>query len=141
MTPEQIRAAITADPAILALVPDTIALAAALQAPVLRSLAVEDVFDSLYTTGDYSTLKAAQLSGNPLAVAAFDTLRDAKSLGPGRVQLGLPATAGLLDQLQGAGLLTQAGRDALTARATEISGPGEFEVRCAIFADNGGLLV
>lgn len=141
MTPEEIRAAIAASPDLLALVPDTVALAAALQAPSSRPLDVEEVFDSLYTTGDYSTLKAAQLSGNPLAVAAFETLRDAKSIGPGRVRLNLPATSGLLDQLQAANLLTQVGRDALENRATILSGPSEFDVRCAIFADDGGLLV
>ena len=141
MTPQEIRDTITADPALQALVPDTEALSAAIRITDTRPLAVEEVFDSLYTTGDYSTLKAAQLSGNPLAVAAFETLRDAKTIGPGRVGLNLPATAGLLDQLQAAGLLTQGGRDALTERATTLTGPSEFEVRCAIFADDGSLLV
>jgi hypothetical protein len=141
MTPQEIRDAIAAAPALLALVPDTVAISAAMQSASSRPLAVEDVFDSLYTTGDYSTLKAAQLAGSPLAVAAFETLRDAKTIGPGKVNLALPATVDLLDQLQAAGLLTQAGRDALTARAATVTGPSEFEVRCAIFADDGSLLV
>lgn len=84
---------------------------------VQQSISVEDVFDSLFTTGDYVALKTAQLNGNPLAVMAFATLDDAKHIGPGRVHLGLAGTAGLLEQLVSAGLLSEAGMAALAARA------------------------
>lgn len=80
------------------------------------SIAVEDVFDVLFASGDYVTLKTAQLAANPLAVMAFAVLADAKAIGPGKVNLASPVTSGLLDQLQAAELLSQAGRDALAAR-------------------------
>lgn len=77
------------------------------------SIRVEDVFDVLYASGDYVTLKQAELAGNPLAVLAFAFLRDAKQIGPGTVNLDAPATVTQFDALQAAGLLSQAGRDAL----------------------------
>jgi hypothetical protein len=91
----------------------------AMQAPVVHSLPVEDVFGVLFVTGDYLTLKTAQLGGDLRAVLAFSVLADAKALGPGRVDLQSPATVQLLDQLQEPpALLSPAGRAALTARAT-----------------------
>ena len=87
------------------------------QPPRTVSVAVEDVFDTLFATGDYVTLKTAQLAGNSLAVMAFGILADAKAIGPGKVNLQSPVTVGMLDQLQAAELLSQAGRDALDARA------------------------
>lgn len=87
------------------------------QPPRTVSVAVEDVFDALFASGDYVTLKTAQLAGNPLAVMAFGMLADAKSIGPGKVNLASPVTVGMLDQLQAADLLSQAGRDAIAARS------------------------
>lgn len=84
----------------------------------LVSLLVEDVFDTLYFSGDYLTLKSAQLAGNPLAALAFSVLDDAKRLGVGKVKLDAAPTVVLLSQLRDSGLLTQAGIDALHARAT-----------------------
>jgi hypothetical protein len=77
---------------------------------------VEDVFATLYQTGDYVTLKQAQLAGNPLAVLAFGFLLDAKQLGSGMVDLDAPATIAQFDALEAAGLLSQVGRDALDAK-------------------------
>ena len=77
---------------------------------------VEDVFATLYQTGDYVTLKQAQLAGNPLAVLAFGFLLDAKQLGAGMVDLDAPATIAQFDALEAAGLLSQVGRDALDAK-------------------------
>lgn len=79
------------------------------------SIAVEDVFNILYVAGDYAVLKHAQMSGNPLAALAFAFLTDAKILGPGRVDLDAAPTVAQFDVLQDAGLLSQAGRDALDA--------------------------
>lgn len=89
----------------------------------VRSLRVDEVFDVLFASGDYSTLKAAQLQGHQDAVLAFEMLKDAKQIGPGLVNIEHPSTVGMFDGLQGAGLLTQAGRDALTERATEQVSP------------------
>lgn len=88
------------------------------QPGVVRSIKVEDVFDVLFASGDYMTLKMAQMQGNPLAAMAFAVLDDAKRLGPGTVNLLATATAELLGNLKGAALLSQAGDDALLARAT-----------------------
>lgn len=88
------------------------------QADVIGSLSVSDVFDCLYESGDYATLKAAQLAGNPEAIAAFEMLYDAKNIGRDKVNLALATTIAQLDALEAAGLLSQAGRLAVTAKAT-----------------------
>lgn len=82
------------------------------------SLSVEDVFDSLYVTGDYATLKAAQLANQPAAVMAFAALYDAKNIGKNQVNFALQTTTDLLDGIETAGSLSAAGRAALLARAT-----------------------
>lgn len=86
------------------------------------SLKVEDVFDALFATGDYMTLKTAQLQGNPLAVMTFAVLDDAKRIGSGMVNLNAIPTAQMLTELQGAELLSATGYAALVALATV---PGE----------------
>lgn len=82
------------------------------------SLKVEDVFDTLFATGDYVTLKMAQLQGSPLAVMAFAVLDDAKRIGSGMVNLNAVPTAQMMTQLQGAELLSATGYAALVALAT-----------------------
>jgi hypothetical protein len=94
---------------------------------VMVSIPVEEVFDALFTSGDYLSIKQAQMGGNPVAAMCFAVLDDTKRIGPGRVNLELPGTKGLLDQLQSASLLTQGGRDALTARATVIKRASEIK--------------
>ena len=89
---------------------------------VMVSLKVEDVFDTLFSTGDYMTLKMAQLQGNPLALMAFAVLDDAKRIGSGMVNLNATPTAQMMTQLQGAELLSATGYAALVALATV---PGE----------------
>ena len=85
----------------------------------LVSIAVEDVFDALFSSGDYMALKSAQLQGDPQAAMVFSVLDDSKRLGAGKVDLTSPITGALLDALQASGLLSQAGRDALTAKASK----------------------
>ena len=87
--------------------------------PQMVSIAVEDVFDVLFSSGDYMTLKTAQLQGNPQAVMAFAVLEDSKHIGSGKVDLASPITSGLLDALQAETLLTQAGWDAMNAKASK----------------------
>lgn len=99
------------------------AILSAGQPDVQVSILVEDVFVVLFASGDYMTLKAAQLQGNSDAAMAFAVLADAKNIGPGKVDVFSPITAGLLDKLQTASLLTQAGRDALSQRATQKAQP------------------
>ena len=87
--------------------------------PAPRSLRVEEVFDVLFASGDYLTLKQAQLQGNAVAVLAFAALADAKALGPGTVNLTMATTGTMFDQLQTAGLLSVAGRAALVAKGSQ----------------------
>ena len=137
MTADEIRAAIAADPALQALVPDTQAIAAALSAgrmrwkhteigvgtviEVLGLAAANPVLDALYAAPDYRHVK-------PL-------------LDQGRLRLDAVAQAGMLQPLVTGGLLTQAQLDALVARAKEPAPVDEYDVRMAIYNDDGSLKV
>ena len=134
MTAEEIRAAIAADPALQALVPDTQAIAAALSVgrtryvetqigvgtiiEVLGLAAANPVLDALYTSPDYRHVK-------PL-------------LDQGRLRLDVVAQAGMLQPLVTGGLLTQAQLDALIARAEEADPVDEYQVRIAIHYNADG---
>ena len=135
MTADEIRAAIAADPALQALVPDTVALATALSVgrtryvetnigvgtiiEVLGLAAANPVLDALYAAPDYRHVK-------PL-------------LDQGRLRLDVVAQAGMLQPLVTGGLLTQAQLDALIARAKEPAPVDEYAVRVAIYNDDGSL--
>ena len=137
MTADEIRAAIAADPALQALVPDTQAIAAALSVgrtryvetqigvgtiiEVLGLAAANPVLDALYAAPDYRHVK-------PL-------------LDQGRLRLDVVAQAGMLQPLVTGGLLTQAQLDALIARAKEPAPVDEYAVRVAIYNDDGSLRV
>ena len=137
MTAEEIRAAIAADPALQALVPDTVALAAALSVgrtryvetnigvgtiiEVLGLAAANPVLDALYAAPDYRHVK-------PL-------------LDQGRLRLDAVAQAGMLQPLVTSELLTQAQLDAIVARAKEPAPVDEYDVRMAIYNDDGSLKV
>lgn len=137
MTHDEIRAAIAADPALQALVPDTQAIAAALSVgrtrwkhteigvgtiiEVLGLAAANPVIDALYASPDYRHIK-------PL-------------LDQGRLRLDVVAQAGMLQPLVTGELLTQAQLDALIARAKEPAPVDEYAVRVAIYNDDGSLKV
>lgn len=137
MTADEIRAAIAADPALQALVPDSQAIADALSAgrtrwkhteigvgtiiEVLGLAAANPVLDALYASPDYRHVK-------PL-------------LDQGRLRLDVVAQAGMLQPLVTGGLLTQAQLDALIARAKEPAPVDEYAVRVAIYHDDGSLRV
>lgn len=89
------------------------------QVDIVGSIPVDDVFDVLYESGDYITLKSAQMAGNPVAALAFAALYDAKQIGKNAVNFALPTTIASLDQLEAAQLLSVAGRSALIARSTQ----------------------
>ena len=134
MTADEIRAAIAADPALQALVPDTVAIAAALSAgrtrwkptdigvgTIIEALglaAANMVLDALYASPDYRHVK-------PL-------------LDQGRLRLDVVAQAGMLQPLVTGGLLTQAQLDALIARAKEADPVDEYQVRVAIHYNADG---
>lgn len=137
MTADEIRAALAADPALQALVPDTQAIAAALSVgrtrwkhteigvgtiiEVLGLAAANPVLDALYAAPDYRHVK-------PL-------------LDQGRLRLDAVAQAGMLQPLVTGGLLTQAQLDALIARAKEPAPVDEYAVRVAIYNDDGSMRV
>ena len=137
MTADEIRAAIAADPALQALVPDTQAIAAALSVgrtrwkhteigvgTIIEALglaAANPVLDALYASPDYRHIK-------PL-------------LDQGRLRLDVVAQAGMLQPLVTGELLTQAQLDALVARAKEPDPVDEYAVRVAIYNDDGSLRV
>ena len=137
MTHDEIRAAIAADPALQALVPDTKAIADALSVgrtrwkhteigvgtviEVLGLAVANPVLDALYAAPDYRHVK-------PL-------------LDQGRLRLDAVAQAGMLQPLVTGGLLTQAQLDALIARAKEPAPVAEYDVRMAIYNDDGSLKV
>lgn len=133
MDTQAIRAAIAASPELQALADagNLAGVAAALSAAQpheLQAMKVADMFDVLFKSGDYEALKMAQLAGDPRAVFAFATLADARTLGPGLVNLELTATAALLDRLQQEPiLLSQAGREALVAAATVQPDPIDWQ--------------
>lgn len=134
MTADEIRAAIAADPALQALVPDSQAIADALSAgrtrwkhteigvgtiiEVLWLAAANPVLDALYASPDYRHVK-------PL-------------LDQGRLRLDVVAQAGMLQPLVTGGLLTQAQLDALIARAKEPAPVDEYAVRVAIHYNADG---
>lgn len=137
MTADEIRAALAADPALQALVPDSQAIADALSAgrtrwkhteigvgtiiEVLGLAAANTVLDALYASPDYRHVK-------PL-------------LDQGRLRLDTVAQAGMLQPLVTGGLLTQAQLDALIARAKEPAPVAEYDVRVAIYNDDGSMKV
>jgi len=136
MTADEIRAAIAADPALQALVPDTVAIAAALSVgrmrwkhteigvgtiiEVLGLAAANPVLDAIYASPDYRHVK-------PL-------------LDQGRLRLDSEFVRGALQTMVPA-LLTQAQRDALVARAAVADPVSEYDVRVAIYNDDGSLRV
>lgn len=136
MTHDEIRAAIAADEVLQALVPDTVALATALSAgrtrfahteigvgtiiEVLGLTTANAVLDVIYSTQDYRHVK-------PL-------------LDQGRLRLDSPFVRATLQAMVPA-LLTQVQCDDLLARAQVPDPIGEFDVRCAIFNDDGTLRV
>jgi hypothetical protein len=136
MTHDEIRAAIAADPALQALVPDTQALAAALSAG--RTLYVET------NIGVGTIIEVLGLSvANPVldAIYASPDYRHVKPLlDQGRLRLDSEFVRGALQTMVPT-LLTQAQRDALVARAAVADPVSEYEVRCAIYADDGSLRV
>lgn len=137
MTHDEIRAAIGANPALQALVPDTVALAAALSSGRMRYKPLEI---GTGTIVEVLTLDVA----NPVidAIYAEPKYRHIKPLlEQGRLRLDIAAMGGTLQPLVVAGLLSQPQLDALIARAKEPDSVGEFDVRCAIFADDGSLRV
>lgn len=140
MTPDEIRAVVVTAPDLRAAADggNWSEIAAAIADTPGASISVEDVFDALFLSGDYAAIKAAQLAGTASAVMAFSTLVDAKTLGPGMVNLDTAATRALFDALESDGLLTSAGRAALDARRP-LSVVTPAQVELALKHDDGSM--
>lgn len=148
MTPEQIRAAIADSPQLLALVPNTEALAAALSTGRKRRAShfasergILERFPGGPIAADalLSKLEAFSSIGHPMSSIvkrALKFLAQAEGL-----DIGSPATQGLLDALQAGSVLTADEVAGVKAMALVDDPVTEFEVRVAIFADDGTLRV
>ena len=86
--------------------------------PVVGGVSVEQLFEVLYSSGDYLALKQAQMTGVQEVVLAFAILSDAKQFGSGMVDMSSPYTAGLLHSLVSKDLLKQPSVDLLVSIAT-----------------------
>lgn len=143
MTAEEIRAAIAADPELQALV--------ALQALVPASQAIADALSVGRTRWKHTEIGVGTIievlglaAANPVldALYASQDYRHVKPLlDQGRLRLDVVAQSGMLQPLVTGGLLTQAQLDALVARAKEPAPVSEYDVRVAIYNDDGSLKV
>lgn len=136
MTPDEIRAAISADPELQALVPDTQAIANALSAGRTR-----------YVETQIGVGTIIEVLGLATANAVLDVIYSAPDyrhvrplLDQGRLRLDSAFVRGALQSMVPA-LLTQEQRDALVARAAVSDPVNEYDVRMAIYNDDGSLRV
>lgn len=148
MTPEQIRAAIGASQELQALVPDTNALAAAMSAG--RKLTVSHFASErgilerfaggpLAADALLSKLEAFASTTHPMASIVRRALKFLAQ--PEGLDVGSPATQGLLDALGAGGVLTEQEVSGIKAMALADAPVPEFDIRRAIFADDGTLRV
>jgi len=143
MNLQEIRNAITADPTILALVPNTVALAEALSEgrTVMGTVGRADFAGWAAASGmrskiqDFSTTTGHPLRDSSLAI--LDVLQGAAET----IDFAMPQNMGILNAWVGLGHLSEEHHSALIVMATKPSVVTEYEVRQAIFADNGDILV
>lgn len=141
MTPDDIRAAIQADTALQALMPDTHAIAAALsvgRARVTTRLGgvgvVLEALGPVEGAAVLDTLDALKATSSPVKWAWVLINR-------GELDFGSLATRGMIQQLQIGGALTSPQAATLLALAEVPDPVDEMDVRRAIYADDGSLLV
>lgn len=155
MTPEQIRAAITASPDLQALLPDTVALAVALSSgrtEVYPRMTSARGLAELYSTGPVGAeVVLMKLEGAAATMKASNDQQQkvlgsliARQLGflaGDGLDFGSTALRGMLDQFVVLGILTADEVAGLKAIATRPAPVAEFDVRVAIYADDGTLKV
>jgi len=143
MTPQEIRNEITADPAILALVPNTVALAEALSEgrTLLGSVGRADFAGWAAASGmrskiqDFSTTTGHPLRDSSLAI--LDVLQGAAET----IDFAMPQNMAILNAWFGLEHLSEEHHSALVAMATKSVAISEYSVRVAIFNDDGSLRV
>ena len=136
MTHDEIRAAIAADAALQAMVPDTVALATALSAGRTRFVPTE--------IGVGTIIEVLGLASGNTVLDAINANPDFRHVKPlidsGRLRLDSPFVRGVLATLVGV-LITQEQHDALIAKAQVGDPVSERDVMLAIYNDNGTLRV
>lgn len=139
MTPAEIRAAINASPELTALVPDTVALAAALSAGRTKLGSVSRELFAAWAAGNGMRAvidDTAATVGHPLrsiALACKDVLAGAAE----GIDFSKPQNAQMLQAWVQAGIMQQSDADSLYALATAPDPVDEMDVRRAIFNDDG----
>lgn len=147
MTPEQIRAAIQARPE-LAGVTDTVALAAALsqgrtrvRSRMMSERGILDQYPGGPVQADalLTTLEAFAATPTPMASIVARAIRFLRQ--PDGIDLGAPATQVMLDALAAGGVITSQQREHLRSMVTVPDAVDEMDVRRAIYAADGTLLI
>jgi hypothetical protein len=150
MTPTEIRAAIAADPAMQALVPDTVALAAALSVGRVRRRMYPATERTVVSTlgliaGEefLSALEAIAVaplaSDHPLLPYQPGIARQLGWLKRDGLDVGDPQTLSMLDTLSALGLLDAGSVTAIKALGVDPDPVPEYDVRVAIYNDDGSL--
>lgn len=153
MTAAEIRAAISAAPAIAALLPDTAAVAAALSVGrtrlVERNITERRIIAELgpvdgdaFLTALESFVAATLPPQHPLAAYQGGIRRAVTWLkSPVGLDVGNAHSQQMLDAMAAAGIVTAASAATVKALGREPAPVSEFDVRRAVFADDGTLLV
>jgi hypothetical protein len=137
VTPQAIREAIEADPALRALLPDSQAIAEALSAGRTRANSA--------LIGNGLILATIGLTAGNALLDALNSTEEIRYVKPlleqGRLQVSSPLVAGALAQLVSASVITQGEADALIELGREPDPVPELDVRRALWADDGTMLV
>lgn len=132
MTPAEILAAVQADQDLIALKPDTEAIAVALSAGRMKFTPTE--------IGNGTILEVLGLAKGNALIDLINTHSDFRHVKPlaeqGRLRLDTVLVRATLQSLVPT-VLTQGEADSLVARAKVPDPVGEFDVRCALIADDG----
>ncbi len=136
MTPEQILETIRATPELVALVPDTQAIAEAMSVGRTKKIPTE--------VGNGTILEVLGLSMGNALLDVINTVPDFRYVKPlveqGRLRLDSPLTEVALGSLVPT-VLTQEAKDLLISKCKVADPIAEYDVRVAIFNDDGSLKV
>ena len=143
MTPTEIRSAINADPAILALVPDTQAIADALSVGRVKVGTVSREWMATWSASNGMRAVMQDVSetvNHPLRSIALATLDVLAGAADG-IDLSQPQNIAMVQAWVTAGAMPQIEADNLVALATTPDPVTAAQVEVAIKSDNGELLV
>ena len=159
MTPQQIRAAISAEQALVDLAranpPGVHAIAAALSAGrkevrsrMVSARGLAELFPGGPVAAEMVLMKLEQARDQMLQAGTPETQvmgsmlrRQLGFLAADGLDFGSAALRGMLDQFAALGILTSTEVAGLKSIGEQAAPVTEYQVRCAIFADDGALLV